>query len=251
MNKLFKNLAELNQPSVSSTTPSVSNTKIKSLAKLNIQPTDIQPTDIQPITTILPYSTKLSNTFNPVYQTNPTRTISSQIKPSKKLLILFVGLPNCGKTSMAIEVINNINTNPPNSKILIDANTNTVAGLSDNSYIENIINQINVKKLIICTGLNHKKTIRNILYEKALSKGYKILLVDFLYQFTMVDLNTHQEYCDNLGENITNTLTPEFIEENKITDEEKTAIPYIQVNISDPNTHILSNIIRTINSIGI
>ncbi len=179
-------------------------------------------------------------------------------KNPSKLMVIFVGLPKCGKTQMSIQILQNLKTANIKTKFI-----ETPSGLEENKKLEELkyINNIsNASKLpfdvIICNGNNYTSTIRNSIKKIANDNNFNILYVDFKHsEDTSGSFDNYKNYCKKTilsrtdAININVNLDKAVENFNILTQDELEFGKYLKIFINYSRTKNINDIIMKIKEI--
>ena len=205
-----------------------------------ITPVNVVPLEIPPLQPVLPVPHE-----TPV----PKETIK------KHLMVIFVGLPKCGKTQMSIEILKMLKINNLRTKFV-----ETQVGPDDfktRIYYDKIRKHVGTNvDVIICNGDNYKKETRETVMSIGKENKFDILFVDFKHSGDSdKSYRNYQDFCTKAIKSRTdmvalNTdLNRALSEYNELTQEELDLNNYLKVYINHNRQTNINNIVIKIKEI--
>ncbi len=185
--------------------------------------------------------------------TEPTQLTS--ITDNKRLMIIFVGLPKCGKTQLSIDILNKLKQFNLKTKYV------ETPSISDNlinrKYLDNVKRIIGKNMdVIICNGNNFDEKIRKPLIELAKKNNYNILFVDFKHpedeEGTFVN---YKKFCNTMIEARTdlvavNTDLDKAVSSYKqLSTEELDGNEYLKIYVNSEKSKNTNDIVLKVKSI--
>lgn len=173
----------------------------------------------------------------------------------KQLMIIFVGLPKCGKTQMSIYILTMLKQLNLKTKFV-----ETPIGLDDfktRMYLDKIKKHIDANNdVIICNGNNYEENVRKSVITIAKENSVDILFVDFKHsEDTYNSFDKYKEFCSKKIQARTDTvalntdLTKAILNYNEITNDELDGNSYIKIFINHNNQTNINSIILKVKEI--
>ncbi len=207
---------------------------------------------IAPVTPITPVS--IVSTPSPEQNLVLAEPVTEQEK-KKRLIIIFVGLPKCGKTQVSIDILNKLKTLNLKSKYVetpVNADDFTTRKYYDN--IKSLI--IKNMDVIICNGNNFDEKIRKNVIKISQTSGFDILFVDFKHSDDADGtFDNYKMFCNKAIQARTDTVAlntdlNKAIENYKqLTQEELEGNNYIKIYVNNNKLKNTNDIILKIKSI--
>ncbi len=191
----------------------------------------VQP-PILPTVTTVPKAPKAPKT--------PTPTVQSPVVSSEpnKVILVFMGLPGCGKTAISKEILTRLKTSNGLKTRFIEGRISESSG--DEIYLTEISKAINANyDVIITNGQNYIKAIRMEIVKLSQLFKYKILYVDFVHSKDSPNtFEKFKDYCVKVTSNRTDSYKQSFqlsdiIRRYEPFNDSTDPKSYIKLNIDD------------------
>ncbi len=170
----------------------------------------------------------------------PAQPVSPKVESTQKIILIFMGLPGCGKTAISREILNKLKASKGLKTRFIEGRMNEISG--DEDYLGEIIKAINSNyDVIITNGQNYIKSIRvEIVKLSQLFKNkYKVLFVDFVHSKDSPNsFDKFKSYCVQITSNRTDSYKQHFqlsdiIRKYEAFNDSTDPKSYIKLNIDD------------------
>jgi len=173
----------------------------------------------------------------------------------KHLMIIFIGLPKCGKTRMSIQIINTLKTLKLKTKFV--ETTTEVDDFSIRKYYDNIKKLVDAKTdVIICNGNNYVAQIRKTVTSIAKDNSFDILFVDFKHsEDSNESFDKYKEFCTQTIQARTDSvaldtdLTKAVLDYAKLSQQEQDENNYIKIYINHNKQKNINSIVLKIKEI--
>lgn len=255
----LKNLAQLNSVYKINQKPhqtaGSSNNFLKWLFSSDTETESIRETVSEPILSDAPVApVSIVPTPSPEQNLVLAEPVTEQEK-KKHLMIIFVGLPKCGKTQLSIDILNKLKTLNLKSKY-VETPVNA-DDFTTRKYYDNIKSLITKNMdVIICNGNNFDEKIRKNVIKISQTSGFDILFVDFKHSDDADGtFDNYKMFCNKAIQARTDTVAlntdlNKAIENYKqLTQEELEGNNYIKIYVNNNKLKNTNDIILKIKSI--
>jgi len=220
------------------------------------------PTPVNPLVPSNPDVSDQSVPISPAVSEPTTPAVSEPTTPfsvdgdkNKYLMVIYVGLPKCGKTQMSIQILNMLKINKLKTKFV--ETPVEIDEFTTRKYYDNIKKQVDNKvNVIICNGNNFEEKIRKTVTEIGKNNNYNILFVEFKHSDDVDgSFDKYKEFCTETIQFRTDAvalntnLTKAVSEYTKLSQQEQDDNNYMKVYINHNKQKNINDIVLKVKEI--